>query len=409
MSLAKNLLAAVLALSSATFASDAPAPWEPEQFPISYWCGPPAKFNTLERYQEIKDANFTYAFPIFPSGTVEETKRQLDYCQQVGLKAFIYDRRMSTNFSESLKKGLDGIIADYGSHPALAGYFITDEPWGGAFPSLGKITEYLREKDPKHPGYINLLPTYVRGVNAAALGYPTYEEHVRKYVEICKPFAISYDHYHFTNGGDGPEFFENLDTVRKVSLETNTPFWNIVLLTQHGGYRNLTAPELLWEAMQTLAYGGKGLVWFTYWSPKGFDSSTNWSHAMINEDGTHDPHYDMVKSVNATVLQLGAALLKAKSTCVYQLGTVPPHGTPAPADAPVTTSDKVDLTVGLFKSPDGHTLAMIANRDYKNVAKYTLRLPDAKIEIFDPAGGGWRAYANREFHLPAAAAYLLRW
>src|SRR5262249_52820471 len=137
-------------------------------------------------------------------------------------------------------------------------------------PSLGQIFSYLREKDPAHPAFVNLLPTYARNI-PGALGANTYEEHVRKYVETCKPFAISYDHYHFTNGRDGPEFFENLHTVRKVSLESKTPFWNIVLVTRHGAYRNLAEPEMRFEAMQTLAYGGKGLVWFTYWSPKGFD------------------------------------------------------------------------------------------------------------------------------------------
>jgi hypothetical protein len=98
MSLVTKLLA-ILAVPALALAADAPPPWQPEQFPISYWCGPPAKFTTLERYKEIKEANFTYAFPIYPSGDVEQTKRQLEYCQQVGLKAFIYDRRMSTNFS----------------------------------------------------------------------------------------------------------------------------------------------------------------------------------------------------------------------------------------------------------------------------------------------------------------------
>ena len=64
MSLAKILFAALLALPAAALAADEPSPWQPEQFPISYWCGPPAKFTTLERYKEIKEANFTYAFPI---------------------------------------------------------------------------------------------------------------------------------------------------------------------------------------------------------------------------------------------------------------------------------------------------------------------------------------------------------
>ena len=31
----------------------------------------------------------------------------------------------------------------------------------------------------------------------------------------------------------------------------------------------LTEPELRFEAMQTLAFGARGLLWFTYWMPRG--------------------------------------------------------------------------------------------------------------------------------------------
>ena len=51
------------------------------------------------------------------------------------------------------------------------------------------------------------------------------------------------------------------------------------------------------------AFGGKGLLWFTYWSPEGSDQSTKWEHALINADGSRDPHYDMVKRVNAQTLE----------------------------------------------------------------------------------------------------------
>jgi hypothetical protein len=70
--------------------------------------------------------------------------------------------------------------------------------------------------------------------------------------------------------------------VRKIALEKRIPFWNIVLVTQHGGYRNLTEPELRFEAMQTLAFGARGLLWFTYWDPTGPPNPGNWSHAMID-------------------------------------------------------------------------------------------------------------------------------
>ncbi len=155
------------------------------------------------------------------------------------------------------------------------------------------------------------------------------------------PFAVSYDHYHFTTGGDGPLFFANLESVRTASLNHNTPFWNIVLCTQHGGYRNLTEGELRFEAMQTLAYGGKGLLWFTYWTPD--DPSLKWSHAMISPDGSHDPHYEMIQGINADLKALGGELLHARSVSVVEGAGY--------------------LTIGEFDAGKQY-VALIANRDY---------------------------------------------
>src|SRR5687767_1787322 len=64
------------------------------EFVISYWCGPPANFLTPERFQEVKEANFTLAFPPCGGLTVEQNRKMLDYCQQAGLKAMVMDGRM---------------------------------------------------------------------------------------------------------------------------------------------------------------------------------------------------------------------------------------------------------------------------------------------------------------------------
>jgi hypothetical protein len=398
---------------------------EQPEFVISYWCGPPAKFLSLQRFQEVKEANFTVAFPPCGGFSVEQNKQMLDYCQQVGLKAIIADGRMVHAISgkEENKAKLDAIIKDYSSHPALLGYHIVDEPGAGAFAGLAEVVAYLKEKDPSHPGYINLLPTY--GRDFGVLGTKTYEEHVRQYAEKVKPFAISYDHYNLTANGDRPDFFENLYTVRNVALEHNVPFWNIVLVVQHFAYRNLSEAELRFEAMQTLAFGARGLVWFTYWSPAEVDKSAHWEHAMINPDGTRDRHYEMVKKINAEVLAIAHELKACTSIEVYQPGkpvtTQPAIAAKSPprkpsADAPIRVIDEGDLTVGMFKSPDDHHLALIANRDYKNDThtRAVVQPVNAAVEAFDVAAKKWSPAPIRErgvidVSVPAGGAMLLRW
>jgi hypothetical protein len=316
--------------------------------------------------------------------------------------------------SADRKKALDEMVRDYKDHPALLGYFIADEPGAGAFGGLGEVVAYLKKIDPEHPGYINLLPTWARALGpekANYLGAPTYEEYVRQFVQKVKPAWLCYDNYGMLKHGDRGDFHENLETVRKVAREANVPFWNIVLCTQHGDFRVLTEPELRFEAMQTLAFGARGLVWFTYWSPQGVDTSTKWTHAMIDEHGNRTEHYEMIRAINADVLAISRELKNAKNVGLVQRV----KGKSAVTGEAPLTIDGGDVSVGVFSTADGKRLALVANRDYKASTKSTVFpvASGAKVERFDPERHTWRPASENgsaaELQLAPGAAELLRW
>jgi hypothetical protein len=265
--------------SAAPKIADLPASFG-DQFPISFWCSPPEKFITVEECRKIAEAGFTLVMPPCSSVDSRINHKILDTSQAVGLRAIIMDTRMPMSVTgvADAKARLDAIVADYSKHPALAAYFVVDEPSAGSFPGLAEVVAYLHEKDPAHPAYINLFPNYANG---AQLGVPSYDEYVERYIKTVKPFVVSYDHYHFLTHSDRPGFFENLASIRKISLDHGLPFWNIVLAIPHFDYRPLTEAEKRYEAMQTLAYGGHGIFFFTYWQPAAKD----WGNAIVNFDG----------------------------------------------------------------------------------------------------------------------------
>src|SRR5688572_32153943 len=156
--LCRAVLACFVSLISLAVHAEPAPDYTADDFVTSYWCGPPAQFTTFERYQEIKNANFTVAFPIYGSMAVEHNRAMLDYCQRLGMKAIIHDSRTvaSIGGSADAKRNLDAVVKDYAEYPALLGYHIVDEPGSAAFPGLGEVVAYLKERDPKHPGYINL-------------------------------------------------------------------------------------------------------------------------------------------------------------------------------------------------------------------------------------------------------------
>lgn len=409
-----TLILVALLLSAVTLrAADAPpahatAKWDPDVFPISFWCGVPVKFISLERFQEVADAGFTHAMPGLEQGTptTEDNQRILDYCRDVGIKAFLYDRRMPHGLGPDGKgkAQIDAIVADYFAHPAFAGYFIGDEPGAGAFPALAQTFAYLAEKDPNHPAYVNLYPNYCP---PHGLGTATYEQYIQQWLTQVKPAILSYDHYHFMSKYDRRGFFENLEVVRREALKSNVPFWQIALLINHFDYRMPTEAEKRFEAMQTLAYGGKGFMYFTYWQP-----GKDWGTAIIQLDGTRTHQYDEVKRINHDMQAIGKYLLKATSTAVFEYGQ--------PGDLTNTGKDIVrfdgpHITVGLFDGPGETRYAMFANRDYLNdtTAPVTLETGGKKLQLLDKQTGEWGDVAlvggKVQLKLAAGDGELYRW
>jgi hypothetical protein len=245
----------------------------------------------------------------------------------------------------------------------------------------------------------------------------SYEPYVQRYIDTVHPDLVSYDHYHFLKTGDRPGFFENMRIVRQQALQAGLPFWQIVLAIPHGGYRRLTDAEKRWEAMQTLAYGGKGVLYFTYWQPA--DTSFQWGDPIIRHDGTPTPQYAEIRHINADVAAIGKHLLNAVPVTVFQNGDIAPGGTAREAGTPVRFPGGGDITVGLFRA-DTHLYVLFANRDYSKPTEADVVL---ETGTHDPArllkaNGKWETAVatktpegDRQTHLTIAPgdAELYRW
>jgi hypothetical protein len=382
------------------------------EFPISYWVGPPGENQTLERYREIKESGMTF---VMPSGAgpsnVRDNLKTLDHSAKLGMKAFIWEERMPLSISDNpnATATLDALIKDYKDHPGFAGFMILDEPSASRFDGLGEVVAYLRKHDPTHQSYMNVFPNYA---GPAHWGTETYEEYLRQYMQKVKPFVLSYDHYNFVKNADRPEFFENLAVVQRVAKEFNVPFWQFVMVAEIDAYRHLSEGELRFEAMQTLAYGGKGLLWFTYWQ------YSTWRHALINIDGKRDPHYDMVRRINGEVRAFGSELLPADLVTVFHSGPTPRGAQARPAGTPIEVTGQGNLTIGLFERNKSEHLAFVVNMDYKQAQKTEVVIYGGKAPLkFNPATRTWAKVPVKAqpggfrvaLDLPESGAVLLKW
>lgn len=400
--------------------------WMPANFPITFWCGPPEPYITVEQYRFIAAAGFNIVMPPCEGeSTMARNHKILDTAKATGLKAIIADPRMPLSITGDPKAlaAIKAIVADYHKHSALMGYFLTDEPGADSFTGLGEVVAELRRLDPSHLAYINLFPNYASTdltANPSQLRTDTYDRYLSKYLETVKPDVLSWDHYHFLNGSDRVGFFANLLSGQRAASSTDppTPFWQIVLSVQHGPYRALNENELRFEAMQTLVHGGSGLAYFTYWQPN--DPTFTWSNSIINRNGTPGTNYEPVKRVNQEVRALTKWLYRASIVETFQTGEPTPDGRLAQKSLPFKVTGAGNLSVGFFRGANAFAYVMLANRDYKSAVRtqLTVTIGSHELEVMDMTKNQWKPIAPPkkgekvmivDIPLSPAGAALVRW
>lgn len=344
------------------------------EFLLSFFCQPPRL--THASFQEIKDAHFNVA--MFDGGSFAGNKSALDLCQQVGIKGLVMDSRL---YSLQYHPGnphfpayMDSVINDYKSHPALWGYYIGDEPSASCFEILGGVFDYLAAKSPDHIAYINLLPIYA---SPEQFGKATYEQHVNQFIHQVKPKLFSFDHYPLGNPGEKSDYFQNLELIRAEALAADIPFASVILATPHDGYRDPNESEIHWQINTALAYGAKGIFYYTYGL---YDSG--YRNGIVDANGNKTAKYFIAQRVNAGVMKLAPTLMKLKSTAVYHADPLPSGTVGLPLTAEVIGIQGGQLVIGEFVSDAGDRYIMLVNRDIRQSATLTLTFRGRR-EIFE--------------------------
>lgn len=317
---------------------------------ISFWVHPPFDEKIEERYREIAEANFNVV--LSGPDRKNDIQKQLELCEQLGLKAIVSVRR----------RELGNLAPD---HPALWGYLWKDEPSAAEFPALVRDVEQARVLRPRQFLFINLFPNYAP---AAALGTPRYRDHVRRFVDEVKPDVLCMDHYprFRPDEEDGRDAYcRNLGVMRREALRAGIPFWNFFNTMPYGPHTDPTEAQLRWQIYASVAYGAKGVLYFCYYTPGG-DREFPKGGAIIARDDTRTRHYEQARRLNAELLNLGPVLMDLTSSRTVR---IEPQSAPAAelAGGPIRDLRRApedplpDYLVGEFKHTDGRRAALLMN------------------------------------------------
>ena len=343
--------------------------------PVHAWWSIPAEYTSAERYRELAEAGFTTSMSPLPN--VEAVTKALDAAGQAGVKLFITCPELSTD--------PEGTVRRFMSHPALAGYHLTDEPNVKAFPELAAWVRKIQAVDPGHPCYINLYPTYA---NETQLGTPTYQAHVDSFVAAVPVTFISFDHYPVMKSGLRPDWYENLEIISDAARKIGKPFWAFALsVAIDPVYPVATTATLRLQVYSDLAYGAQCIQYFTYWTPPS--GSEKFRDGPITADGKRTPVYDLVREMNRELQARAGVFYGARVVSIGHTGSPIPKGTKPFAPFPPFREVRTEGTGAVVSHLEngGATYLMVVNRDYIHPMPLDIILdPGAKVSRVNRKG-----------------------
>ncbi len=326
---------------------------------------------------------------------------------------------------------LNGLIDSFKASPAAYSYFLEDEPCDRTVATsgcasrlslLGAIAAYIRQRDPAHLVYINLLPpaAALADVNTpddhtAAVHYPNYDAFLDDYVSKVHPALLSYDSYNlkFSETGtplDDILFVTGTQTMANASARYGIPFMAIVQGESTGDDSRVpTASQLAFLANTTLAFGARGISYFNYWrgftaNPPAWACSGGPSCGGIAPfpNGAPTAVFSALQSLNPIYRKIAARLQGLTWMGTYIKGySTPPTGlAPLPAspmfDIPAlqniqTYSANARLAgalIGYFGIARQTKFAYVVNLNYLADRSYRVTGP-GPMSKFDPATGTW--------------------
>lgn len=304
---------------------------------------------------------------------------------------------------------------------------------------LGKMDSIL-DKDPDDKIHDDLIGgngkvTIYDGIPAVE----NYSEYLDLIQYLFKPAVWIYDLYPFTikNGviaTDHDRFFKYLSLFSKKSKETSRPFWTFLMTTPHVsciyektkdkdedgnpiskylGYNESPTPTrgmLLFEAFGAIAYGAKGLMYYTYGqkgnltsadkpenvvstgniSPEDYDKySEIYLSAPVNYKNELTDIWDIVKDVNATISRYSYPFVTHSLEQVVHVGRsyadIPVYYGPFGCLKASVSTGSAGVIMSLFSKENSRYL-LIVNQDALN--KQTISFEyDSKYVPFEVTPG----------------------
>lgn len=367
-----------------------------EEFPIAGWT-----FMNAEQQRPVevvvkewKDLGFTHPMsPILRENSKEHARihRMLDLCQKNGMKLIVHDERVHWNCAGRVlkdetpyRKYLAMAKAEWGAHPACAGFVMLDEPDHNQIKVCCKAAQLMKEVMPDKICFLNLLPWY--SWIGPRLGSDTYAPYLDRVAKESGLDMLCYDCYdQLAEGKDASAgfniYFENLREWREFTQRNpGRRFWVTLMCLSQANRSVRSRTDLRWQISTAAAMGAKGIIWY-YVDLSCSQGMNNNDNAPINILGDRTEVFDWLSYENRRFSrQFGREFMRLVPEGVFFAGINEARGgiNPFAADVDVLTasSGKEPGLVSFFHDEDGGRYLAVVNLSKTESRYVSLGLAD---------------------------------
>jgi hypothetical protein len=170
------------------------------------------------------------------------------------------------------------------------------------------------------------------------------------------------------------------------------------------------------QVYATLAYGGRGIQYFTYFAP----TVGNYRLAAVDQFGNRTATWDMMRRINNQIHALAPTLIRLHSTGVYHYPDTPEQAQPLANSKLIETIEMTQrfirppvagrFLIGEFEDSDHRPYFMLVNKDLKNSFQFKIRLrrKDARLIRISPYSGHEEPFGREMDWIAPGAGILFR-
>ncbi len=325
----------------------------------------------------------------------------LKLAEKYGIGVYVTDGHIRANGNYLSTENMVNRVGLYSAYQSFLGVHLVDEPGTASYKSTSsrQLADYadgikLFKNYANINGYVNLLPYDTADKTISEDVYNSYlTDAVNAEVDV-----LSYDNYPvgkgktlgiFTTKKTNYEgFYRNLKLARAKSIDSGKPFWTFAQVGDGFSDENTqnidtsllpTAAEMQWEINASLAFGSKGIQYYSVVQPEQYAKNTDGTYdytrsGLISANGEKNTRYfDAAKSINNYIAAIDEVLMNSESKALIVNDTnASNYVTGVTGYKEVESVDGTNALVGCFDY-FGKTALLVVNCDVSTAQKITVK------------------------------------